>query len=70
MYNTNCYEKCNYYYYFDETNNFHCTEICPNKYGKLIKEKNQCIDNCYKDDIYKYEYNDNCYINCPDGTYE
>ena len=70
IYNTNCYEKCNYYYYFNEANNLQCTEICPNKYGKLIIEKNQCIDKCYKDDIYKYEYNDNCYINCPNGTYE
>ena len=25
---SNCYEKCDNYYYFDENNIFHCTETC------------------------------------------
>ena len=40
----NCYEKCEYYYYFDEENNYHCTNesTCPNEYPKLIEEINEC----------------------------
>jgi hypothetical protein len=35
---------------------------------KLIIEKNIFIDDCSKDDIYQYEYNNKCYISCPKGT--
>ena len=70
IYNTNCYEKCDLYYYFDEFNNFHCFNLCPIEYSKIILCKNKCIDRCDKDDIYKYEYNNTCYINCPNGTYK
>ena len=31
---------------------------------KLIIKNNSCIDNCYKDSEYKYEYNGKCYNNC------
>ena len=66
----NCYEKCEYYYYFDEYNKFHCTENnrCPKNY-KLIKDKNKCIDNCENDDIYKYEYCDKCFMFQPNDTF-
>ena len=42
---TNCYENCEYYYYFDESNGFHCTEnnTCPEEYSKLTVDKGQCI---------------------------
>ena len=42
---TNCFNTCNYYYYFDKENNYHCTESnqCPNEYDILIEEKGQCI---------------------------
>ena len=42
---TNCYENCEYFYYFDKSNKYHCTESdkCPAEYGKLIEEKNQCV---------------------------
>jgi len=62
---TNCYEKCDFYYYFDKTKEYHCTQIdqCPNEYNKLIREKKQCIDNCYNDNIYIFEYNNTCYQN-------
>ena len=58
----NCYEKCEYYYYFDESNKYHCTEsnICPDEYNKLIVEKNKCIDKCENDNIYKYDHNNIC----------
>ena len=66
----NCYEICDYYYYFNESNNYHCTqnEECPTERNKLILEKNKCIDECKNDNIYKYEYENKCYDNCPNGT--
>ena len=69
-YDMNCYEKCNYYYYFDSLKKYHCTinNECPNGY-KLIKEKLECINNCSNDDIYIYEFNDACYKICPNGTH-
>ena len=41
----NCYEKCNYYYYFDHENNLHCTMnlSCPEEYPKLIETTKECI---------------------------
>ena len=59
----NCYEICQYYYYFDNSNKYHCTQDykCPEEYNKLIPNKSKCIDNCEKDDIYKYEYDTICY---------
>ena len=67
----NCYKNCAFYYYFDSSNELHCTlnESCPNDYNKLISTKKQCIENCSKDSIYKKEYNNRCYIECPNGYY-
>ena len=67
-YISNCYPKCKYYYYFDESNNFHCNKTCPEEY-KLIMNKNKCIDDCKNDDNYKYEYKNICYSKCPNNTY-
>ena len=64
----NCYEKCEYYYYFDEYNKYQCTELCPSNFNKLIINKNKCIDECENDDIYKYEYINFCYSSCPNNT--
>ena len=68
--NQNCFEKCSYYHYFDFSNKYHCTlsNECPNEFNKLIKDKNQCIDECIKDSEYNLEYNNVCYNDCPDGT--
>ena len=60
-YKTNCCENCNYKYYFDEFNEFHCTQTCPTKYNKFIPDKNKCIDNCENDEIYRYEFDNICY---------
>ena len=65
---SNCYEKCDNYYYFDESSDFHCVEICPVEYNKLIIERNKCIDDYKNDDIYKYEYNNICQKDLPDST--
>ena len=47
----NCYENCNYYYYFDKENNFHCTNnfSCPKNYPILNKNNSECIG-------YNFEY--------------
>ena len=67
---TNCYKNCLNYYYFDLEGNYFCTKKkeCPKIYNKFIKDKNKCIDECYKDNIYKYEYENECYKKCPEGT--
>ena len=69
----NCYNKCGHYYYFDEYNNYQCTNDykCHEGY-KLINSTKKCIDNCQNDNIYnyKYEYNNICYPSCPIDTYE
>ena len=46
----NCFQKCKYFYYFDNKNNYHCTidSSCPNEYPKLAKDNKQCIKNDLK----------------------
>ena len=70
IYNNNCYEECNYYYYFNENNEYICTEneTCYGNYNNLIIEKNKCIDNCSNDDTFKFSFNNICYIECPNKT--
>ena len=61
---TNCYNICEYYYYFDENNKYNCTKEnkCPDNYPLLIRNKSKCIDDCKKDNIYKFESNNECYL--------
>ena len=68
---SNCYIKCDCYYYFNEENNFYCTDkmICPEEYNKLIPNISKCINDCQKDNIYKYEYDNRCFLNCPEDTF-
>ena len=68
----NCYNECPYYYYFNELNQYLCTDnaICPENYIKLIPLNKKCIDECNKDRIYKYDFNNTCYEQCPNGTIE
>ena len=42
---SNCYRNCSYYYYFDNENNYLCTNdlSCPKNYKKLNENKNECI---------------------------
>ena len=56
-----------FYHYFNESGNYICTgeNKYPEKSNKLISLKNQFIDECKNDTIYKYEYKNNCYIQCP-----
>ena len=66
----NCYEECKFYYFFDESNKYFCTqnEECPIEFSKLIPEKRKCIQSCIQDNYYQYEFNNTCYKSCPDGT--
>ena len=46
-----------------------CNNTCfVNLEHKFIKEENKCINNCYDDNQYKFEYNNICYEICPEGT--
>jgi len=65
----NCYLKCYNYYYFDETDEYRCTNSrqCPSSHSKFIPEKRKCINECFYDDTYKYEYNGECYEKCPNN---
>ena len=65
----NCLKKCMYSYYYDD-GIYKCSSNpnCPTDFNKYIKERNECIDDCTKDDTYRYLYNGNCLIECPSGT--
>ena len=41
-----------------------CTDECLIENGKYIIEKNLCLDDCGKDDQYKFEYNNKCLSSC------
>ena len=49
----NCYNICNYYYYFDENKNYFCTPNpnCPDEYSKVIPDKKKCVKNTESDII-------------------
>ena len=63
MHDTNCYKQCPNYYYFDDLHKGYCTEDenCPEEKSKLIIEKRQCIEDCSNDNLYRFEYNNQCY---------
>ena len=46
-----------------------CSELCTLNSDKYILGKNKCINSCLNDDDYQYEYNEICYISCPNGAY-
>ena len=68
--NINCYNIFNYYYIDNISNKSYCTYnlTCPENYNKLIENKNECIDNCCKDIIFKYEYKGLCLSECPNNN--
>ena len=67
----NCYPKCDYYFYLDNEKNYICTDElkCPDDYNNFIEEKKQCIDKCFKDSEFKYEFRKQCFKECPEGYY-
>ena len=65
----NCYNICPYYHFFDiYSKEMFCLESCSGLYNKLIKEKNECIDDGKRDDIYKYKYENQYNIICINKT--
>ena len=65
-YENNCYTNCAFYYYFDESSIYHCTEneACPDKY-QLITQKRKCVniqDQKFIDEIINECLNDNSSI--------
>ena len=67
---TNCVIKCPYFYYYTTYGQYKCSElsVCPEDYNLLIRNKEQCIEDCKKDDEYKYQYNGECYKECPSDS--
>ena len=66
---SNCVLKCQYYYYISYGQYF-CTENnqCPSEAPFLIRDKGICIDNCFSDNEYKYQFNYECYKECPEDS--
>ena len=64
----NCYNS-SYYYNIDTISTqllqFTSTYECPKYYNTLIPDKKECIDNCTKDNYYKYEFNNASLTNVP-----
>ena len=67
---TNCVVKCDYYYYINIFNQYFCTESnqCPIEVSLLIRDKGQCVDSCSKDNEYIYQFNYECFKECPEDT--
>ena len=66
----NCVPKCPYLYYYTNEEEYKCTEssFCPDDYNILINSKNKCTNDCSKEKIFKYSYNRECFIKCPNNT--
>ena len=67
----NCYSNCINYYYYDENNEYHCTNEpnCPPEY-KLINNERKCIKSCNETENNKYEYRGVCYNECPPSSFK
>ena len=68
----NCYPNCTFYYYFDNSNVYQCTEEnkCPDDFGKLINGTRECVKNCpdllpSRGINQTMEYRKTCYKDCP-----
>ena len=46
-----------------------CSDDWQKKEKNSIPEKDMCVYNCSLDDEYKIEFKNQCYRNCPNGTY-
>ena len=61
--------ECEFYHYINENNEFICVDKCNDDYPYLIRESNECIEDCLLTNDYNTIYNNQCYKNCPEGTY-
>jgi len=39
------------------------------KASKIVYDNRLCVEDCFKNDIYKYQYKEFCYDKCPKGTH-
>ena len=67
-------ENCSHFHYYDDNNTYCCTNnsFCPDEFTKLIEDKRECVKsrNLPGNNIYKYEYKNKCYKNCPQEAEE
>jgi len=42
-----------------------CEKLCKMILKKFIIEIEMCVDNCFSETLYKYEYKNICYSECP-----
>ena len=46
-----------------------CSDICFSDTKKIITKLNKCVEDCNTNNsVYKYEYNNKCFSECPNGT--
>ena len=66
----NCVMKCPFYFYYTIDGQYKCSSssICPEDYYLLIREKGQCVKDCSSDNEYKYQYDGECYKQCPNNS--
>ena len=66
---SNCVKECKFYYYINYEQYF-CTQNnqCPTQHSLLIKDKKKCIDKCFNDNEYIYQFNYECLKECPEDT--
>ena len=67
---TNCVPLCTYFYYYTSYGQFKCssTPQCPEKNSLLIRAEKKCVESCFNEPKYKYQYNGECLENCPEDT--
>ena len=66
-----CIDDTKEYQFLSELKNYRksCSDMCTKYYSKkYIKESNSCIDTCSTEIIYKYDFNNICFENCPINT--
>ena len=58
------------YYYISNYNQYKSLNVfqCPEEAKYIIKDKKSCIDDCKKEEEYKYLFNGNCLKECPSDT--
>ena len=65
-----CIDDNKKYEFLDLLKNYeeNCEYICMGNSKRYIREKSLCVDYCFMNDRYKYEYNFICYESCPSDT--
>ena len=67
---TNCVPECPFGYYFTIYGQYKCRDEnqCPEEAKLYIKKLKKCTDNCKKEEKYIYQYNGECFEECPSNT--